>query len=118
MSNVEFRYDLKGRDKVVIQMRVQGGATTQMELNAAQVSVVIRGLANLRSRMSEDVPSEIPENQPIEAVLNPSWRTGVHEQGLALALRDPGHGWLSFLLPPEEAAGLGRFLIDNTTPQA
>ena len=49
----------------------------------------------------------------LEAVVDPRWRTEPYYtlKGVMLALRHPGHGWVSFLLPPAEALALGKSLM-------
>ena len=84
-----------------------------MMLDAATFETIIHELAGARAQMAEPVTPDLEQGMRLEAIADPRWRTEAYHPagGSMLALRHPGHGWMSFLLPPKEARALGSALM-------
>jgi hypothetical protein len=88
----------------------------RITLDITQVEKLIFQLAAARESMSEPVADEIESGTKLLCVVDPAWRTKLYPHpsivGPVLSLRHPGFGWLSFILPFNEADALGRWLVD------
>lgn len=86
-----------------------------ISVTAAELDNFITDLARVRMSMTDEVPREISSGIPLEAIIDPAWRTrplphpGI--PGPLLCLRHPGFGWLGFILPNQEAINLGQWLV-------
>jgi hypothetical protein len=99
---------------VTLEMHIDGVPKAHIVFDAAGLSDNIHMLAAARATMTEPVTPELEVGMRLEAMGDPAWKTeGRHDFGGAmLALRHPGYGWVSFLLPPHEAQAMGKSLID------
>jgi hypothetical protein len=119
MARMEFRAITSAdRQSVTIELWMDGRALGHMVLDAATLEGHIRDLARHRAELADEVPEELEPRARIEGVQDPIWRLGESADDLALALRHPGLGWLSFQFPRNEAAALGRELVARTAPQS
>jgi hypothetical protein len=86
-----------------------------LQLDAAGVDELLRGVGSLRAHMLPEHSYDDPRGKKHEGVtVNPRWATE-HDLMFAqvlLHLRDARYGILSFLLPREEARNLGQLLLD------
>ena len=106
---------------VYLELQADGIALGHMYLSAPILDRLIRDLARHRAELIDQVPLEIAPGTQLETVINPVWQTRQLEardqQGnkidepTGLALRHPGLGWLSFLLPPSESKAVGEWLL-------
>jgi hypothetical protein len=100
-----------------IVLRMQDDPLGHMILDAAGLELLIKNLAGARAVMEEPVGREIAPGTELVSVLDPAWRTRSPPHpsipGPLLALRHPGFGWVSFVLPDNEARSLGQWLLDN-----
>ena len=111
------------REKVVVNMVVVGGVdAVSARLKAAEAEDLISKLGHARASLREPVVPDIDPHATLDfTVIDPAWRTstdamsggGGDVEGVSLALRHSGFGWLAFRLPHAEARALGQWLIDN-----
>lgn len=106
---------------VYVEMAMEGQPLAHMFFDASDVDTVIRQLADCRSKLSDQVPTELDPGSRLEAVVDPTWRTEAFREDprfVVLLLRHPGLGWTSFVLPPNEVSSLGRWLVDHGRSQS
>lgn len=98
---------------VTITMLIDDKAVGSVAYDAATLEDNIHMLATARAGMTEPVTPELEVGMRLEAVADPRWRTEAYPPagGSMLALRHPGLGWVSFLLPPHEARALAASLV-------
>jgi hypothetical protein len=110
------------REKVVLNMVVMGGGdAVSARLKAAEAEALINRLGQARASLKEQVIPDLAPGAELDfTVVDPAWRTSTGAtnastgvEGLSLALRHSGYGWLAFLLPHAEARALGQWLLDN-----
>jgi hypothetical protein len=102
--------------KAVLNLRLRADAET-MELNIIQdenriglalqadrIDALIAELADIRSKMTPEVPWKFPHGQPVLHHQSTDFLFGLDPfEGVAvLSFRSPGLGWLSFSLPEAE----------------
>lgn len=109
MSKVDLKFSPKGAD-VVLAMHVDGGKRAEVVMDADALTDLIDKLSKLRSGMSAQVSPTLDPGARLNAVSSPAWAVHPHDQSKLLILRHPGFGWVSFLMPPEEASTLGKAL--------
>ena len=105
-----------------ISLSAEGKSVTELTLTSRDLELIITALGEARAVMSEPVPAEPRKDWIRElVVLDPAWRTEmpVHPtlNGITLRLRHTGFGWLTFLLPWNEARSLGDWLVKHSTPE-
>lgn len=106
MAKVDLKFVPKNGDHVSLEMHVDGKPAADLALDAAAVTGLIDKLVSLRAGMSEQVSATLKVGERLNAVSNPAWVVNAHGESQVLALRHPGHGWVSFLLPQQEATDL------------
>jgi hypothetical protein len=123
MAKMSLQVDLiRALDQVNLTLKKDGATLGGMGLSAADMDDLIARLARARAAMTDIVPPRLEPGARLQATPASAWQTKRHNnpQGIILALRHPGLGWLSFLLPPESAAGLaqaiGKGLRDHDAP--
>lgn len=109
------------RDRVVLEMRENGIALGHILYEAPELESLIRIIANQRAGLLDPVSPELDPGSRLEVIPDPAWATRRpkdpgRERDVVLALRHPGLGWVSFLLPPHEAAALGQSLTALSQP--
>jgi hypothetical protein len=111
-------------DKAAIILEVNGDKNASIMLEAAEVERLVQRLGRLRSALRDEVPNEPKTESGVGYVVvnDPAWRTEKRQlpplDGILLKLRDPGLGWLRFLLPHHEAASLGSWLYEHADKPA
>jgi hypothetical protein len=101
-----------------VQLLADGATICNPTYNAVQLDALIATLSAARMRLDAPVSAEPNEGRTQEmVVIDPAWRTDhpPHPSldGLLLRLRHSGLGWLTFLLPHNEAIALGDWLSKN-----
>ena len=114
MAKVQLMWRLPDdRSSVTLEMHVDGDPKAHMITDAPGLEAIVSDLAKVRAQMVEEVTPDLDVGMRLEAIADPRWRTEPHHPlgASMLALRHPGHGWVSFLLPPTEARALGKMLV-------
>lgn len=110
------------REKVVLNVLVDDSNAVSAEFSASETEDLMEKIAFARAALKEEVISELDPMAKMKfTVMDPAWRTSAdiaardtEAEGILLALRHTGFGWLSFFLPYKEAGALGRWLVENT----
>jgi hypothetical protein len=102
----------------LVELLVEGKKSCGMTCTADQLDALIATLSAARMRLADPVPLDPRGGRKRETVvLDPAWRSDhpPHPSldGLLLRLRHTGLGWLTFLLPHNEAISLGEWLLGN-----
>jgi len=94
---------------------VASGAGTHANLGTDQVADLINFLAGSRAKMLPALDSPSPPKGQQQAVFDPRWCVQPEplSEGMALAIRHPGLGWLSFVIPPESLKALKQLVDAN-----
>jgi hypothetical protein len=110
------------RDAVVMNLLINGGTNAvSARLPATEADALIAGLGSARAALNQPVEPDLDScARPELAVVDPAWRASADNvapasdvEGVSLAIRHSGYGWLWFVLPHEEARALGQWLIEN-----
>ena len=109
------------RETVVLNMIAIGGDAVSARLKPEEAEDLIVKLGHARASLKAPVDYDFDPRAKLDfTVIDPVWRTRTDSAGgpsglggVSLALRHSGYGWLSFLLPYEEARALGRWLLDH-----
>ena len=68
------------------------------------------------AKRREELASPMPDTQPqgeLRAVLDPKWYVSMVDAGTLFQIRDPGHHWLNFVIPPASRAVLLTHLLQH-----
>ena len=110
------------REKMVLSLVIDGIAPATVILEAPKAAELARKIGRANAaihdrQVSQDSPMTVLEF----ASINPGWRAsadvslaGERADSIALALHHNTYGWLTFILPDEEARTLGQWLLDRT----
>jgi hypothetical protein len=95
------------------------GSSGKVHLRASEIDSLIAKLAQHRATMAPEVPRSLPELEDVGMIRDPIWilHAPGSTQDKLLLIRHPGLGWLTFQLPPAEAAKLGHALLPNGPQQ-
>lgn len=112
------------RERLVLNVIAVGGDAVSARLKPREADDLITKLAHARASLKEGVEPEPDARARFDfAEVDPAWRATTARvggppgaAGVSLALRHCGYGWLCFVLPPEEAQALGRWLLDHAGP--
>ena len=118
MAAIEFRPGIDGdRKYCVIEIIADGKILGHMEMDAAKVEALILQLSGCRELLVDLVPEKLGPDSVLVPVADPEFHIAkkATEHGPLLALRHPGLGWVSFLLPNEKAAALAEGLLMRQT---
>lgn len=98
-----------------IELHQEGEPLGHIELDAATLEGFIHKLGEVRAQMVEEVTPSLDPGSRVNAVPDPAWRipNDPAEDTRLLALRHPGLGWVSFLLPIEKSKEIGRWLQED-----
>lgn len=91
-----------------LHLQYQNGDQTQ-PIAAVTIEWLIQMLANMREQMQPPVRESDPQaGERIDAKLDPRWvlQTESFLGGAALHIRDPGLGWLAYVLPLQSLRNL------------
>lgn len=78
-------------------------------LDATELEALIMRIAQRRAQLDPAVPNILPRYTYGQS--NPQWFISTKDTELLLHLRDPGIGWMTFLLPSPEALNMGKVLV-------
>lgn len=80
-----------------------------LRMNAGQIDAFIGLLAGARAQIVPAVPEDFPQGKPTHRHDSTKWVFGIDAATASpfLTLRSPAFGWLSFVMPFDEAERLG-----------
>ena len=95
-------------DRKSVRVSLKDDAPPATDWSLTDVEMMLKALRSLRVLLEPGVHSEFPPRQRAEGVIEPNWST---EPELLtgrsiLHLREPGYGWLHFVLPRADARRL------------
>ena len=94
------------RDRATMEINIITGQRTiaGVVLSAEQLDGVIAGLADIRSKMTPEVPQTFPHGRPTHNHGATNYMFGIEPfSGTpTLSFRSSGFGWLSFPIPADE----------------
>ena len=68
-------------------------------LSVPELDQLISRAAKRREELNSPMPDAQPQGE-LRAVLDPKWYVSMVEAGTLLQIRDPGHHWLNYVIPP------------------
>lgn len=101
------------REHVIVQLDMDSEPLGYINLDAVAAAHHIDLMAEHRANLADQVPQELEYGARLLALPDPRWQVMPTDQGVALALRHPGLGWLTFLLPPDQAQALSKALLST-----
>lgn len=69
------------------------------KLSVAELDQLIVRAAQRREELNSPMPDAQPQGE-LRAVLDPKWYVSMVDAGTLLQIRDPGHHWLNYVIPP------------------
>ncbi|NMJ41386.1 hypothetical protein GWK16_09055 [Roseomonas sp. JC162] len=93
-----------------------GPVPSVLHLDALELEDLILQLARVREMMCDAVPGQLEPVFRASRVRSAQWVSSRTPLGAALSLRDPGLGWLHFLMSPEQCRDLADALNDLGRP--
>jgi hypothetical protein len=102
----------EARTETTLELWMNGEPLGHINLATPELEQVIHQLAGHRAMHADEVPRDLDPGARLNAVVDPVWRVAGHRtpQGRLLALRHPGLGWLSFVIPDHEAWAIACWL--------
>ena len=121
MSKVEIVTSLATDSLAMIEIQVDDVFLGHVLLDEVELSRQIDHLAEVRAKMADPVPPTLDPGPRLTPTYQPSWWVGrgtndAGVEGILLALRDPGKGWVAFLLDEEQAREVVKDLWDQLPP--
>lgn len=98
------------RTAVLMEVLADEEIVGSVELPAPEADELIKALASDRARLRDKVPPSLDPNARLNASPRPAVRIDNYVTqdlaGIVLSLRHPGLGWISFLMPNDQALDL------------
>jgi hypothetical protein len=115
-ENVRFATRLSpDRQRVTVALMMDDQTLGFADVESSELEELIALLATRRAEMAEPVVPEIEPNTRLTAIIDPAWRaktaSPVAPDGVLLALRHPGLGWITSLFSRAEVVRLGQSLL-------
>ena len=110
---MELKYRLnEAKDGVILELIENEKPLGWISFPTEDFDNLIAGLARMRVEMTPPVAPTLDPGSRVEPLKNPAWRIPdpCPEDGRVLVLRHPGHGWLGFLIPWDQAAEMAEWL--------
>lgn len=100
------------RETVLVRIEENEKSLGQVGLDGRSTEALILSLGKQRAALKEEVPRTLEAGTSIEAMLDPVWQVDGQKlpEGRVLALRHPGFGWLTFVIPDHEAKSIADWL--------
>jgi len=110
--NTRLRPDLATMEINVVG---EGGLLAGVVLTADQLDPLMAGLADIRSKMTPEVPQKFPHGKPTHNHQGTAYFFGVDPfSGVpCLSFRSPGFGWLTFGIAEPELDRIYRLLQES-----
>lgn len=104
-------------DRATMEINIVTGARriAGVILSAAELENVMAGLADIRSKMTPEVPEKFPHGQPTHNHAATNYLFGIDPfSGIpSLSFRSPGFGWLTFAIQVAEIERIYRSLQES-----
>ena len=103
-------------ESCILQISKEDEPLAHIILDPSELDILIRGLADARSKMRDPVSPELDPSVRIHFENYPAWRVFAEHSGIpgiAMAFRHSGMGWLGFLLHEEQATAIGKSLSET-----
>ncbi|MGO9545225.1 MAG: hypothetical protein ACLPPF_10565 [Rhodomicrobium sp.] len=102
-------------DRKIVTLTFDAEPRVSLKLAVDAVDDILANLGEFRGGMTPEVKRDWAPGQKVRAVPDPRWYTELDlmRGDSLLHIRDPRFGWLSYLLPREEARKLGQYLIEQ-----
>jgi hypothetical protein len=115
MQKIQYRVALSDdRQTVRIETAVDGELTSSGASEACEISGLINLLMANRAKMADEVARDLDPGSIIPEITDPIWKSQRQADGsVAIAVRHPGFGWLSLLLPKASAEHLSRSIASE-----
>jgi hypothetical protein len=104
-------------ETLVIQLERDDEVLGEVVLDGAAAEDHIEHVSRVRSQLGDEVPEKLDPGSRLELLVGPNVAVQQTENGVALAIRHPGLGWLGFLLSADQARGLAEALLDSVAPE-
>jgi hypothetical protein len=103
------------KEYVVLQLEEDGKALGHILFDGATAEKHCHDVASHRANLNEPVTPRLDPGARLPAVVDPAWLVPNERdsQGYILCFRHPGLGWLSFVLPDNEAASIAEWLTKD-----
>jgi hypothetical protein len=100
-------------DRKTITITFSAEPPISLKLNTEEVDGLLGRLGALRSHMLPEHSYFDPRGKTAKAIVNPRFATETERlnEDIILHIRDPRYGTLTYMLPRENAASLGRSLV-------
>jgi hypothetical protein len=123
MVRMELRVATDGmREHVVLELLRGGKPLGQIQLDGDTAEKHVHDVARHRANLIDPVTRTLKPGARLEALIDPAWGTPKYQlpEGRILSFRHPGLGWLTFVLPDEEATAIAEWLTKDLPirPQA
>lgn len=106
--NLTFNVNLRP-DRTAAELAVIGdkGQVATATLDAADCDGLLDMLQKARADLADVIPMDLEPNARVSPLFDPKWQLGDSPEGeILLAVRHPGFGWITIMLPKNEAAAL------------
>ena len=102
-------------DRKTVTLTFDTEPRVSLKLDVGAVEEILANLGDFRGGMTPEVKRNWVGGQKVQAVPDPRWYTepDLMRGDSLLHIRDSRFGWLSYLLPREEARKLGQLLIEQ-----
>ena len=103
------------RAEVTLELHQNDAPIGHIRLEAPELEGLIHHLAANRAGLIDQVPRELDPGTRLNPIVDPVWRAQPDDDGgVLLAIRHPGLGWLSFVLPQAECKNMAKYLLDHS----
>ena len=115
-ANVRFATRLSpDRQRVTVALMMDDQPLGFADVESSELEELIALLATRRAEMADQVAAEIEPGARLTAIIDPLWRAKTESHGtpdgVLLALRHPGLGWITSLFSRAEVLRLGQSLL-------
>jgi len=113
------KLSIRSRLELAFELSNDNASSGKVHLRASDIDSLIAKLAQHRATMAPEIPQSLPEREDVTMIHDPIWilHAPTSTKDKLLLIRHPGLGWLTFQLPPSEAAKLGHALLPNGPQQ-
>jgi hypothetical protein len=108
-------WTLEDSEHVGIQLEEDGKPLGHIFLDGPSAEKVAHDIGRHRAGLKDEVTPELDPNSRLAAIVNPGWKIPGYklQEGRILALRHPGLGWVSFVIPEDQAERIADWLTKD-----